>query len=149
MAGKPLVPLVPKSLHRRCMAMSDQFSQRAISLALLLPVWVMGMCSCIFTALREGSHACPLTHFHCLNSKMQKRSQAGLPVPVPVAGSLPTRVRVPRVHLPLCCPAPFSHQLIWCVGSPSVWLYSENAALCLHQDGGVLLQFCTVLSPEK
>lgn len=83
--------------------------------------------SWIFTALRQGSHGCPLTHFHSV-SVPKCRSKASLPGPgpgpgpgpVPVAGSLPP---VPGFHGPpaQCCPAPFCHQLIWCVGSPSVW----------------------------
>ena len=46
---------------------------------------------------------------------------------------------------PHTAPAPFSRQLIWCVGSPSLELdilegFFENSALCLHQYGVVLLQ---------
>lgn len=51
-------------------------------------------------------------------------------------------------------PRTLPRQLSWCVGSPSMKPdilkgFFENSALCLHQYGVVLLQFCTTLAPKK
>lgn len=107
--GEPHVPFIPKSQqqpmygHFRLGSVSDVL----FAFSLLLPVWIIGYdVSLIFKALREGRHYCPLTHSHPGSiPKCRSKAKSVCLVPVPVAGSLPTRARVPRLHLPPRCPS--------------------------------------------
>jgi hypothetical protein len=96
----------------------------------------------------------PLPHSpSCLYSKVRSNIESTCfdpclwPAPCrPSQSTQPLPAIVPPRTLP--------SQLSWCVGSPSKKLdilksSFENSALCLHQYGVVLLQFCASLVPEK
>lgn len=111
---------------------------------------------CFYSPERRASPLPSVTHSHSGSIPTCRSSaQSVCLVPMmPLAGCPQTHARVPRLHLPPSCPGALSHQLIWCVGSPAMWLdilegFFDNSASCPHQYGAVLLQFRPNRIPEK